>query len=274
VSDTTVRGVRLPPSRNAAEDHGSLGEGGQRDSTRPQRDVKSIREALKVTTQELEGQSAEQIIRWAAERYAPRLTFATGFGMEGCVIVDIVSRHALRVDLFTLDTGLLFPETYDLWKRLEERYGVRIEAVRPQYTVEEQAELEGASLWGRDPDRCCELRKMQPLRRVLEPYDAWLSAIRRDQTEDRADAPVVAWDGKFGLVKINPLVRWTFDDVKAYVKAHDVPVNALHEQGYPSIGCWPCTTAVAPGEDPRAGRWRGREKKECGLHILPPQAAS
>ncbi len=224
------------------------------------------REMLAAASADLDDRPAEDIIRWAATHY-PKTTFATGFGMEGCVIIDIVARHGLPVDLFTLDTGLLFPETYELWRRLESRYGVTIRAVRPQHSVDEQAEAEGPALWGSDPDRCCELRKMQPLRSTLSSFDVWLSAIRRDQTPDRADSPVVSWDGRFGLIKVNPLVRWTFDAVRAYVKAHDVPYNPLHDQGYPSIGCWPCTTTVAPGEDPRAGRWRGREKKECGLHL-------
>jgi phosphoadenylyl-sulfate reductase (thioredoxin) len=229
------------------------------------------REELARLSLELEGRSAEEILAWAADRYAPRLTFATGFGMEGCAIIDLIARASLPIDLFTLDTGLLFPETYDLWRRLEDRYHVTIRAVRPEHSVDQQSAAEGPELWGSDPDRCCELRKMQPLRGTLAVFDAWLSAIRRDQTPDRADAPVVGWDGKFGLVKINPLVRWTFDDVRAYVREHDVPYNRLHDQGYPSIGCWPCTSPVVVGEDPRAGRWRGREKKECGLHIRPVQ---
>ena len=233
--------------------------------------VRPTREALAAWSAHLEGHSAEDILGWAADRFAPRLTFATGFGMEGCVIIDLIGRASLPVDLFTLDTGLLFAESYEVWKRLEERYGRTIRAVRPEYSVEDQARLDGPELWGRDPDRCCDLRKMQPLRATLASFDAWISAIRRDQTPERADAPVVAWDGRFGLVKVNPLVSWTFDDVRAYVRRYDVPYNALHDQGYPSIGCWPCTTPVAPGEDPRAGRWRGREKKECGLHIRPPQ---
>jgi phosphoadenylyl-sulfate reductase (thioredoxin) len=232
--------------------------------------VRPTREELAQHAQALEGRSAEDILRWAADRFAPRLTFATGFGMEGCVIIDLIARASLPVDLFTLDTELLFPETYELWRRLEDRYKVTIRAVRPEHTVEQQAALVAPQLWGSDPDRCCELRKMQPLRSTLSSFDAWLSAIRRDQTPDRADAPVVGWDGKFGLVKVNPLVRWTADDVRAYVIAHDVPYNPLHDQGYPSIGCVPCTTPVAAGEDPRAGRWRGREKTECGLHLRPP----
>ncbi len=229
--------------------------------------IRPSHETLSALAAEFEGRPAVDILRWAADRFPGKVTFATGFGMEGCVLIDIVARHGLGVDLFTLDTGLLFPETYDLWRRLEARYDVTIRPVRPAQTVDEQAALEGPALWGADPDRCCELRKMQPLRSALVSFDAWISAVRRDQTPDRADAPVVAWDGKFGLVKVNPLVRWTFDDVRAYVRENDVPYNLLHDQGYPSIGCQPCTTAVASGEDPRAGRWRGRDKKECGLHV-------
>lgn len=231
--------------------------------------LRPTREELSRLSQELEGRPAEAILSWAATQYAPRLTFATGFGMEGCLLIDLIARASLPIDLFTLDTGLLFPETYDLWRRLEERYRVTIRAVRPQHSVAEQAALAGPELWRSDPDDCCEQRKMQPLRRTLTAFDAWLSAIRRDQTPDRADAPVVSWDGKFGLVKVNPLVRWTFDEVKAYVRDHDVPHNVLHARGFPSIGCEPCTSPVALGEDPRAGRWRGREKKECGLHLRP-----
>jgi len=227
---------------------------------------------LQERSDELEGRPAVDILRWASDRYSPSITFATGFGMEGCVIVDLIARAELPIDLFTLDTGLLFPETYDLWRRLEERYGRSIRPVRPEYSVEEQARLAGPDLWARDPDRCCGLRKMMPLRATLASFDAWVSAVRRDQTPDRADSPVVGWDGRFGLVKVNPLVRWTIDDVRAYVREHDVPYNPLHDQGYPSIGCQPCTTPVMPGEDLRAGRWRGREKTECGLHIQPPAA--
>ena len=227
------------------------------------------RDEIRASSAALDEQSADAILRWAADTFGSKLTFATGFGIEGCVIVDLIARQRLPVDIFTLDTGLLFPETYDLWRQLEERYQVTIRGVRPAHTVAEQEEHEGPALWSVNPDRCCDLRKTQPLRATLSSFDAWISAIRRDQTPDRADAPVVAWDGRFGLVKVNPLVRWTFDDVQAYVKRHDVPYNVLHERGYPSIGCWPCTTPVAPGEDPRAGRWRGREKIECGLHLRP-----
>lgn len=216
--------------------------------------------------EQLEHLSPEQILAWAAERY-PRLSFATGFGAEGVVLIDMAARHGLPIDLFTLDTGLLFPETYTLWRRLEERYAVTIRAVRPVQTVDEQALAHGDRLWTRDPDRCCALRKVAPLADALRGYDAWITAIRRDQTPTRAASRHVEWDATNGLVKVNPLLRWSADDVWGYVRAHDVPYNVLYEASYGSIGCAPCTTPVAPGEDPRAGRWRTRDKNECGLHI-------
>ena len=224
---------------------------------------------LKQRAEELEDRSASEILQWAADRFAPKLTFAASLGLEDCAVIDLIGRASLPIDIFTLDTGLLFPETYALKQQIEERYGVTLRAVNPAYTVDQQAEREGSKLWERDPDRCCELRKMEPLRATLATYDAWITAIRRDQTPERANAPVVGWDGRFGLIKINPLVRWTFDEVKAYVHRHDVPYNPLHDRDYPSIGCMPCTSPVAPGEDPRSGRWRGREKTECGLHLEP-----
>jgi len=217
----------------------------------------------------LEGRSPADVLAWAAGRFAPRITFATAFGAEGCVLVDLIARHHLAIDVFTLDTGLLFPETYALWRRLEERYGLTIRAVRP---ADAQAAVHGAALWERMPDRCCEIRKVAPLRRALSGFDAWITSIRRDQTSDRAVARVVEWDLRFGLVKVNPLAGWTSEDVQRYVRVHRVPVNPLHARGYPSIGCMPCTTAVAAGEAPRAGRWRGREKTECGLHARLPFA--
>ncbi len=225
-----------------------------------------LTEELLAACAQLEGRPPEDVLRWAADRFPGRLTFATGFGVEGCILIDLVGRHRLPVDLFTLDTGLLFPETYALWKQLEATYGVTIRAVRPPQTVEAQAQTEGAALWEREPDRCCALRKVQPLRKALVGFDAWVSAIRREQTPDRSDAQVLERDPKFGLVKVNPLVGWTRKHVWDYVHRNNVPYNPLHNAGYESIGCWPCTTPVQPGEDPRAGRWRGRAKTECGLH--------
>lgn len=207
-----------------------------------------------------------EVLAWAAERFESRVVFATGFGAEGCVLIDLVARHGLAIDLVTLDTGLLFDETYALWRQLEERYGVVIAGRRPRQTVYEQAQAHGDRLWQRDPDRCCALRKVEPLESLLAGREAWITAIRRDQTRSRASARAVEHDPLHGLVKVNPLLAWSTADVAAYVRKHDVPTNPLHERGYPSIGCAPCTSPVLPGEDPRSGRWRGLEKKECGLH--------
>lgn len=221
---------------------------------------------------ELEDADPVAILRWAAARFAPRLGFGTGFGVEGCVLIDLAARHGIPVDVFTLDTGVFFGETYELWARLEARYGITIRAVRPALTLEEQAARHGDALWARDPDACCRIRKVEPLAGAAGDFDAWIAAIRRDQTAERATARVVERDRRFGIVKINPLVRWTIKDVWRHVVDHDVPYNPLHDQGFPSIGCAPCTSPVGPGEDERAGRWRGTGKTECGLH-LPVVAA-
>lgn len=216
---------------------------------------------------EMETWTPEQILAWSAGRF-PLVAFATGFGAEGCVLIDMATRQKLPIEFFTLDTGLLFPESYDLWKRLETRYRITIRAVRPAQTVEEQTAALGDTLWAREPDRCCALRKVAPLREALRGYDAWITAIRRDQTATRASAKHLERDDKHGLLKVNPLLRWSADDVWRYARAHDVPYNALHDTNYASIGCAPCTTPIEPGEDPRAGRWRHREEKnECGLHV-------
>lgn len=221
---------------------------------------------LEAAARHLQGARPQEVLVWAASRFAPRLAFATGFGPEGIVVLDLIARHRLPVDVFTLDTGLFFPETYALWQRLEERLGLKVRAVRPLESLEGQAARHGQKLWERQPDLCCTIRKVEPLAAALAPHLAWISAIRADQTKDRAVAGVIERDPRYGLVKVNPLLAWTSDDVWSYLREHDLPTNPLHEQGYPSIGCWPCTSAVRPGEDPRAGRWRGRTKTECGLH--------
>ena len=214
----------------------------------------------------LETATPLEILRWAADQFGERLTFATGFGAEGCVLIDLIGRHRLPIDIFTLDTGLLFPETYELWLRLEDRYALTIRGVRPERTVDEQAAAHGPELWTRHANRCCEMRKVSPLVAELSGFDAWITAIRRDQTAGRADALAVEWDSKFGLGKVNPLVRWTKKEAWSHLLRHEVPYNPLHDRGYPSVGCLPCTSAVAAGEDDRAGRWRGAAKTECGLH--------
>lgn len=218
----------------------------------------------------LEGADPTTLIRRSTELAGGAVAFATGFGVEGCVLIHHLAEAGAEVEIFTLDTGYLFPETHALWRRLEARYGVVIRAVRPALTVDAQDALHGPRLHERDPDLCCRMRKVEPLRRALAPYAAWMTAIRRDQSPTRADAVEVERDLRFGKVKVNPLVRWSADDVWDFVRRHDVPHNPLHHAGYPSIGCAPCTTPVAPGEDPRAGRWRGRAKTECGIHPSHP----
>jgi phosphoadenosine phosphosulfate reductase len=193
---------------------------------------------------------------------------ATAFGPEGCVILHMLAEIEPRVRVFNLDTGYQFAETLALRDRIAERYGIEVELVRPDTTVAEYEAEHAGPLYVRDANRCCHDRKLVPLRRAVAGYEAWISAIRADQSAHRARASVVGWDGKFGLVKINPLLRWTKRDVWAFVVANQVPYNPLHDQGYASIGCWPCTQAVAPGQDERAGRWAGQAKTECGLHSL------
>ena len=215
---------------------------------------------------DLEGRSAEDILAWAASHFGKGLTFATGFGAEGCVLIDLIGKHNIPIDIFTLDTGLLFQETYDLWHRLESQCNIEIRGITPELDVDQQAAMHGDRLWERAPDTCCNIRKVVPLKATLANVDAWVTAIRRDQTPERANAQIVEWDDKFNIAKINPLVAWTKNDVWQHILTNKVPYNPLHDNGYPSIGCWPCTSQVKQGEDDRAGRWRGNSKNECGLH--------
>lgn len=225
--------------------------------------------SLERISQDLEGESPQAILEWAATTLSPRITFGTGFGLEGCVLIDLIARHELAVDVFTLDTGLFFRETYQLWSDLEKRYGVTIRGVRSELSVEEQNQQQGENLWESNSPKCCEIRKVVPLQNELKNFSGWVSAIRRDQSPTRAHAAILSYDERFDLVKVNPLVSWTKEDVWSYVRENDVPYNPLHLQGYPSIGCLPCTSAVRPGEDERAGRWRGSNKTECGIHAAP-----
>jgi len=181
-------------------------------------------------------------------------------------LVDMVARLDRSVPVFYLDTDYLFPETFEVRDRIVERYGITPVALKPLLTIEQQAALHGPDLFGRQPDLCCKIRKVEPLRAHLGNFQAWVTGIRRDQAPTRAGAGLVEWDKVFNLVKLNPLARWTSKDVWAYIRSHDVPYNVLHDRNYPSIGCVPCTRPVKPGEDPRAGRWANFAKKECGLH--------
>ena len=214
--------------------------------------------------------SPQRVLQWAFTTFGSRVAISSAFGTGGMVLIDMASRVRADFRLFTLDTEFLFPETYTLMDRIEEKYGITIERVYPVLSPEEQERLHGAALWTRDPDRCCQMRKVEPLRRKLSELSAWITSIRRDQTAARAAAGKIEWDAKFGLVKINPIVDWTSKQIWRYIHDHDVPYNPLHDQDYPSIGCTHCTRAVAAGEDSRAGRWPGFAKTECGLHLIEP----
>ena len=214
----------------------------------------------------LETAQPEEIIAWAHKRFAPHLTMATAFGPEGCVILAMLAKIAPQTYVFNLDTGYQFIETLDLRDRIARRYGIAVDMLQPELSVPEYEAKHGGPLYKTNPTQCCFDRKVKVLRQASIGWSAWMSGIRRDQSPDRANAPIVGWDKKFGLVKISPLANWTKKDVWNLITKHDVPYNPLHDQGYTSIGCWPCTRAVMFGEDERAGRWSGFAKTECGLH--------
>ncbi len=222
----------------------------------------------------LEGQSAETILRWAVDTFFPKLTMATAFGPEGNCIIHMLADINPRVRIFNLETGYQFPETLELRERIKAKYGIEVEYVRAETTVPEYEAEHGGPLYADRSDQCCHDRKVLPLRRAVVGYEAWISGIRKNQTGDRGQANVVQWDAKFNLVKISPLLNWTTKDVWSFIVKNGVPYNPLHDAGYPSIGCWPCTAPVGEGEDERAGRWRGTGKKECGLHVVEHQSGS
>ncbi len=220
-----------------------------------------------------ESWSPQQVLGWAFEKFGSEVAIASAFGAEGMVLIDMASRLRKNFRAFTLDTEFLFPETYALIDRLEQRYEIKVERIFSLQSPEEQERTHGKALWARDPDQCCNLRKVEPLRRKLGELQAWITSIRRDQTSFRQQAGKIEWDEKFGLVKLNPIADWTSPQVWRYLIDHGVPYNPLHDRNYPSIGCTHCTRAIQPGEDIRAGRWSGSEKTECGLHLIEPVPA-
>jgi phosphoadenosine phosphosulfate reductase len=214
----------------------------------------------------LESASPEEILKWATDRFGTKFTMATAFGPEGMVLIHMLAEVAPQTPIFNLDTGYQFKETLELREQVLRRYGIAVEMKRPETTVEQYEQQNGGPLYRTDPDQCCLDRKVKVLEQAVVGKQAWASAIRRDQSPDRANAPIVGWDKKFSLVKISPLANWTKQKVWGFITEHDIPYNPLHDQGYTSIGCWPCTRAVLLGEDERAGRWSGFAKTECGLH--------
>lgn len=224
-------------------------------------------EELKRISQDFEDKEPQQILTWALENFHPDIALACSFGAEDMVLLDMIVKLREGARIFYLDTGLLFPETYQLRDLAIARYHISPQRYAPVMSLDEQEREYGPKLWSRDPDMCCTLRKVEPLQEALQELAAWITGIRREQAPTRANAGIIEFDQKFGLVKVNPLARWSFKQVWEYIKKNNVPYNPLHERGYPSIGCWPCTSPVKPGDDPRSGRWAGREKTECGLHL-------
>ncbi len=218
-------------------------------------------------SQALESAHPREIIAWAVEHFFPQLTMATAFGPEGCVILHFLAQVEPRTHVFNLDTGYQFAETLELRDRIAERYGIEVQFERPEVSVEEYEKQHGGPLYRTNPNQCCFDRKVRVLQRAAEGYHAWMSGIRRDQSPHRQNAPIIGWDKKFHLAKISPLANWSKQQVWKLILKENIPYNPLHDQGFPSIGCWPCTRAVTGDEDERAGRWSGSAKTECGLHV-------
>lgn len=226
--------------------------------------------ALEALNQELETLSLDAFLRWSLDTFGARIAHVTSFGPTGVVILDHLMRLEPAARVITLDTDFLFEETYDLWQAIRRRYGVRIHVVKARLTPADQAVLYGPTLWENDPDRCCDLRKVQPMAEALAGLDAWYTGVRRDQAGTRAVTPLVGWDTRYGLYKLSPLANWSRQRVWNYIHDHDVPYNRLHDQGYTSIGCTHCTRLPANPDDERSGRWHGQAKTECGLHWAQP----
>lgn len=212
------------------------------------------------------GADTEAVLDWAARTFGAKLAVACSMASD-TVVPALVSRHIKDVDVLFLDTGYHFPETLETRDRFAADWPVNVRTLLPRQTVAQQDAEHGPRLHDRNPTLCCGLRKVEPLDRTLEGYEAWVTGLRREETPHRANAAPVEWDERHRMVKLNPVVDWSFEDVVGWAETHLVVVNPLLSQGYPSIGCAPCTRQVAPGEDPRAGRWAGAGKTECGIHL-------
>ena len=214
-----------------------------------------------------EAMSAEELVRWAGERFGSNLALTVSFGgVGGMVLLDLVQKYAPAAPVLVIDTGVLFDETYKLIEEVEQRYHIQIQRLHPKRTLEQQAEAFGDKLWERDPTSCCNMRKVEPLAEALKPFRAWTTALRRDQSTTRANTPMVAWNKKHQVVKISPLANWTEAQTWEYVYANVLPYNQLLSEGYTSIGCHTCTRKPT-NDDARSGRWAGFNKTECGLHL-------
>lgn len=229
------------------------------------RSSEELREIVQHVGAELELAPAEHIIEWAAATFGERFCLTSSMG--DAVLSHLASTVVPGIDVVFLDTGYHFAETIGTRDAVEATLDVNVVTIEPEQSVAEQDAEYGPELYKRDPDLCCALRKVAPLRTSLDGYDAWATGLRRAETKNRVIAPVVGWDAKKKKVKVSPIARWSDEDVETYIAKNGVLVNPLAFDGYPSIGCWPCTRRVAPGDDPRSGRWAGTNKTECGIHM-------
>ena len=229
-------------------------------------------EKVKELNEQLRGKSAEEIVRWAAETFGSEIAFANSFGAEDVALTDVIAKAAPSIRVFTLDTGRLHDETYEVMERVRVRYQMPIVSYFPDREAVEKLEREKGYYSFRESvenrKECCGIRKVVPLKRALSGLSAWMTGLRREQSVTRTEMQALEWDEGNGIAKVNPLIDWSEQDVWDYIKANDIPYNLLHDRGFPSIGCAPCTRAIKPGEDVRAGRWwwENPENKECGLH--------
>jgi len=224
-------------------------------------------EDYQAINKELERKDSLEVLKWAYNSFGDKLVYSCSFGAEGMVLIDLISKVKKDATIVFLDTDFHFKETYELIDKVKARYpSLNIELAKPEITPEQQAEKHGDRLWERDPDACCNVRKLVPLQRELDKYNAWISGLRREQSPTRVNTQFVNQDNRFKSIKVCPLIHWTEEEIWMYIKLHKLPYNDLHDKSYPSIGCEYCTKPVAEGEDPRSGRWANSEKTECGLH--------
>ena len=208
-----------------------------------------------------------ELLKWIKNNLPnEKIVMGTGFGPPGIVLLDMLFKVTRDISVFYIDTGFLFDQTYELRDKLQDRYGFKFLRFSTDMTPEMQADQYGDKLWDKNPDTCCNLRKVIPLKDALTDYDVWITGIRKKQTQVRNGADLIEFESRFEVIKINPLIEWTHDEVWDYIKTHNLPYNPLHDNSYPSIGCKQCTSPVCDGDDDRSGRWKGLNKTECGLH--------
>lgn len=230
-------------------------------------------ESVRALSEELEGKSLTEVLRWVWERFGSKAAIGTSFQGAGLVMMHHAVRAGIPIPVFTLNTGLLFPETLELKKSLEGFFGIRIESVAPELSVEQQAKEVGPELWKTRPDTCCQIRKVEPLQKKLSDLSVWITGVRRQQSETRQKTRILelylfdALSDRY-ILKLNPMVAWSREAVWEYLREHGIPYNKLHDAGYRSIGCMPCTNPSGDGESERAGRWTGFDKTECGIHTF------